>query len=530
MNQFRELKYYIDIAKRRFLYFFIPFVLAAVGAVVVVLALPSVYQSRALILVESQQIPEDLVRSTVTALADERLQVIEQRIKTRDNVLSIAEKFGLFKNKPGLTKSDLVDLVRERIFINQVQLNMSGRKNSKDRLTVAFTVGYEDENPQMAARVANELVTVVLAEDVKARTGRASETTAFLEGEAKRLADQLLAVENQMAEFRQKNADSLPDRLQFNMQLLEKTEANMAGIERDLASIEEQKRLLSFEQEVKSGGITTVPGSRADLQKRINDLKSEIATKSSIYADSHPEMRLMRKALAGLEVELAKVEKSVDLASTDPNSPENEQLTLDAKVILQKQKVLDDRATYLKSQREQLIKTADDLKQIIARTTEISATLATLERQQTNTQKALDEINEKYSQARLGERLEENQQAERFEVIEQPITPQEPSRPQRPKLMALGVALAGALGAGIAFAAETLDSTIRSSGDFESRLNQRPYVVIPYIPTEAERRKSRRRIWLYLVAMLAVVAIALLLVHLLYMPLDILWYKIIDRL
>ena len=40
---------------------------------------PAIYQAEAKILVESQQIPDDLARSTVTADAGERLQLIQQR-------------------------------------------------------------------------------------------------------------------------------------------------------------------------------------------------------------------------------------------------------------------------------------------------------------------------------------------------------------------------------------------------------------------------------------------------------------------
>ena len=58
--------------------------------------LPPVYQSTARILVESQQIPDDLARSTVTASAAERLQLIEQRLMTRENLLSVAARLDLF--------------------------------------------------------------------------------------------------------------------------------------------------------------------------------------------------------------------------------------------------------------------------------------------------------------------------------------------------------------------------------------------------------------------------------------------------
>jgi len=58
--------------------------------------LPPVYEASAKILVESQLIPIDLAQPTVTANALERVQAIEQRLMTRDNLLDIVRKFDLF--------------------------------------------------------------------------------------------------------------------------------------------------------------------------------------------------------------------------------------------------------------------------------------------------------------------------------------------------------------------------------------------------------------------------------------------------
>jgi polysaccharide biosynthesis transport protein len=55
----------------------------------------------------------------------------------------------------------------------------------------------------------------------------------------------------------------------------------------------------------------------------------------------------------------------------------------------------------------------------------------------------LEELNSKLNEARLGERLEQDKQAERFEVIEQPITPTDPIKPNRPMILMGGLGLAG---------------------------------------------------------------------------------------
>src|SRR5262245_13526491 len=60
------------------------------------LGLPSYYRSRAVILIEQQEIPQDLVRSLVTSYADQRVQSISQRVLTNGNLSEIIQKYDLY--------------------------------------------------------------------------------------------------------------------------------------------------------------------------------------------------------------------------------------------------------------------------------------------------------------------------------------------------------------------------------------------------------------------------------------------------
>src|SRR4051794_13075992 len=88
--------HYVAVLKRRKLLLALPFIFVLTAGFIVTMMLPPIFRSEAKILVESQQIPTDLVRPTVTAGAKERIQIIEQRVMTRENLLAIVEKFQLF--------------------------------------------------------------------------------------------------------------------------------------------------------------------------------------------------------------------------------------------------------------------------------------------------------------------------------------------------------------------------------------------------------------------------------------------------
>ena len=194
-DQLLTPEYFYDVVKRRWLYFVIPFVLVfGVGAVITAL-LPATYVSEGKMLIESQEIPSDLVQPTVSTVADERVALLQQRIMVRDKLLAIAAKYQLAELakkerffgrwRPQLSSTDIVDMMRERTQIAPIKNDMPVRPGQ--RQFIAFTVSFENEVPQVARQVANELVTTILDEDVRARTNSALETTRFLERESQRL-------------------------------------------------------------------------------------------------------------------------------------------------------------------------------------------------------------------------------------------------------------------------------------------------------------------------------------------------------
>src|SRR3974390_77597 len=105
--------YYYEILKKRKFYALVPFLAVVATGTAIVMLWPPTYQAEGKILVESQQIPVDLVRPTVTATASERIATIQQRVMTRDNLLKIADKYQMYADQRAtLSRTDMLDLMR----------------------------------------------------------------------------------------------------------------------------------------------------------------------------------------------------------------------------------------------------------------------------------------------------------------------------------------------------------------------------------------------------------------------------------
>jgi len=190
-------------------------VAAVVAAIsfIVAIALPPVFRSSATILVQEQEVPPDLVRSTITSFADERIQVISQQVMTRGVLLQLIDKYQLYQKYRGrATDEEILDRMRRDIRLSTVNADISDRSSGRRvNATIAFKISYDAPDPQHAQQVANELVSLYLNENVKARQQSVAETTAFLAQEAERLAKQIAVIEASLAEFKRRNVGRLPD-------------------------------------------------------------------------------------------------------------------------------------------------------------------------------------------------------------------------------------------------------------------------------------------------------------------------------
>lgn len=532
MQQSDDIRYYLGILRRRYPYFLAAFLAVLGVTVVVAVVLPPIYRSEAKILVESQQIPSELVRSTVTGLAAERIEVTRQRITAREGLIAIADKYGLFANeRKKLSVAQLVDRMRERIFILPFDLALAGRRSREGALTIAFTVGFEYERADIAAKVANELVTLILNEDIRSRTNRAAETTQFLVRESERLQVELLKVDKTLSDFKLQFKDALPERIPFQMAALERAESNLKDIDREINGLSESKRLLELEMSLRNASLIGGTGDNGQDNpfRLIEALRSELAQKSAIYSDSHPEIKALKGRIDALEKQLGPPDaKPAEDAPLSPN--DLKKLDLNSRIVAEKMDRIERQLKLYTSQKAVIAKGVADLNAVLGQAPEVQINLALIERQREGLQKSLEEISQKLSAARLGEQLEKDQQAERFQVIEQPITPQEPVRPNRARIMTLGFFLAGLAGAGSVLGLEILNQSIRTSNDIIKALNQHPLVIIPYITTQEEGRRKIGRLVLAAILALIFAVLGLLAVHFLYMPLDQLFAKVLMRL
>ena len=512
---------YLSILKRRWLQMLVVFIILVLTAIVAAMLMPPVYQSTGTILVEAQQIPVDVIKATVTSYADERIEVIKQRVMTRDNLYRIINKYKLYPKKiDSETTSTLIDLMRQSISVNI--LNADVQNANGGRATIAFKVGFEYEKPDVAHKVANEIVTLFLDENVKARTLKATETTEFLTQEVGNLKKELESVENKVATYKQQNSDSLPEHMELYMGMLHQSELDIKEIDRDYKSTQEELRYLDVDLATASASAkkTTVKGSASqDLNKARANLEIAQAT----YKDTHPAIKALKRQIENLE------------KTSDINQDEvSDKPDLDSQLVLGKIRAqVESGKVRLNSLAQQKKSTQNKIAQLQAQVTkspQVEKGLTGMLRDYDNAKSKYEEVKSKQLNAKIAENLEQENKAERFSLIEPPIFPDKPIRPNRIKIMTLGVF--AALGSALALAGllELLEGKLRGVEAVTAVLGVRPLVIIPYIYTQLELNRKRNTTRYVLLAIGIIVIIILFAIHFLWMPLDLLLIKLMARL
>jgi polysaccharide biosynthesis transport protein len=570
----KELGDYLEIARRRKWYILIPAAILTALSTYVVMSMPSVYKSMATILIEEQEIPAELVKSTVTSYADQRIQIISQQVMTRANLWKIIEDYHLFAKRSKENSSDaLIEQLRKNIKLDMISADVVDRRSGlKTPSTIAFSLSYFGETPEQAQRVANQLTTLFLNENVKNRSQKASDTSTFLEDEAKKLNDQIADLESRLATFKQRNVGRLPELSQLNLQLRDRSEVDFTEVDRQLAAVNERKFYLEGQlaQIKPNSPIMSNTGERIlDTDERLKALRAQYVSLASTYSPLHPDVIKMRSEIDALEQSGASGDRAeeskkltklnADLASAQerytqdhPDVIKLKSMVAQAEASLSRAPMQDiqparkpENPAYITMQ-AQLEGTNSELRSLKVKQGQIKARLAEYEsrlqqapqvereyldlsRDRENAVRRYQEIKAKLSEAQVGQELEKDRKGERFSLIDPPQAPERADRPNRPLLMLIGMLFS--LGVGVAYGGvmEALDKAIRGSNALGTLLPVPVLASVPYITNTSDQSNARLSYLMNAFIAIACISTILLLLHVLWMPLDVAWFVLMRK-
>lgn len=560
--EINTLSDYLAIFRRRKHKFIIVSLFIFIVSVGLAFGLPPVYRSNATILVDQQEIPTDLVQSTISSYADERIQRISKRVMTNNNLDDVIKRYNLYAEERQteglnaarrlLTKAIKLDLVSAE----EIKLRSEGEKEA----IIAFRVSYDNQSPELAYEVTKELVSLYLEENRASRLEAAMEAADFLDNEAQEVRARIAEVEDRMAQFKKQHIGQLPEQVDLNLNLIERTERQLLQTQQEIRDLEERKIYLQSElaQIDPYNAVYSLDGEQVlSPVQRLKGLRVRYASLSGIYSSDHPDLVRMRREIQALERELGMPEDPASLAkqvrsareqlatarerysdahpdvkrlqrvvvqleaqwqqataggrgTTQPASKPDNPAYIQLKANLEASRA---ELASLKRAESELKKKLTVYEQRLTNIPQVEREYRALTREHESLLEEYDEIKDKQRTAELAESLEEGQKGERFVVLSEPQLPEDPARPNRLAILFLGVMVSFAGGVGSAAMAEAMDNAVWGRKGLTNLLNAPPLAVIPYIETTQDIRHKRWRQVLVTMGVLAAILLVAGFVH-----------------
>ena len=513
-----DFRFYFMLFLRRLHWFLLFLIIGSAIGLTLAKVLPAVYVSEARLLVESEQIPGDLASSTVRTQASEQIEIIQQRILTRDTLVDMANRLEIYGEDPGQARppddtDKLVEDMRDRI---SILTTGGGTQRGLVRATL-MGVSFEAPSAQLAATVTNELVTLILREDVSMRTRVARQTLEFFEQEVDRLDKELADRGAVILSFKEENQEALPDSLEFRRTQQAANQERLLQVERqEAALIDRRNRMVRLHEAFGPNATTPEPALTAE-QAQLQELENQLAGQLSVLSPENPRIKLLEARIEALR-EGVNTQAARSAGVTAGGQP----LTAYEVELAE----IDGELEFLADQKKVITDTLSDLRSSIEETPGNSITLETLERDYANVRVQYDQAVANKARAETGDIIEALRQGQRISIVEQAVVPAEPEKPNRMLIAAGGVSGGILLGLGMVFLLELTNKGIRRPADLTNALGITPFATLPYYRTRAERIRRRLIIFGILGFFLIGIPAGLWAIDTYIMPLD----DVMDRL
>ena len=490
----------LRIAWKRRWYIALPLIVIASTTAIVAMFLPNRYQASTSIVIIPQRVPENFVRSTVTADLSQRLSIISKQILSRTRLERIVQEFNLYERERSgsFIMEDIIERMRNRDII--LNVNASGGRDASS----AFAVSFVSPDPRIAMRVTERLASLFVQENLEDRELLADQTNSFLQVQLEEAKRKLVEKENALKEFRMRNNGVLPDQVTANLQMMQTAQLQLQGILE--SNNRDQDRLTILERNLADATTAATPVV----------MPATIANPGEPFSGSSAQqLENARAALRALELRLKPEHPDIgrakrivnELAAKAEAEALEQPLSAQTSGLLAVDRVAQSRLENLRNDIQELRQRIASGKREAARLQGIAqghaarvqaapaleAQLTELMRDYTTFQEGYTSLLRKSEDSKIAVNLERRQIGEQFRILDGARLPERPISPNRGRINLMGILAGLGVGLGLVAWLEYRDSSFKTDDDIVSTLALPVLAVIPIMTNAGERRAERRR-------------------------------------
>ena len=283
------------------------------------------YRAFAAIQVEGPQVQNPGTDSSGSSNAAQIMQSIQNRLTTRENLLLIIDRHGLFADRPNMSPDERVSELRKSIQFETIAGAPGGFGGQSSISGILITASMGD--PELAARIANDLAQSVLDMSNEGTATRARDTYAFFAGEEERIRTDIVTQEAKLATYQKNNKDSLPVLAEARQQEIAELDSELRALEQSVLELTAENARLDAQgtlretdrrrQEELLSAISLQGERREFAQKRRDDVEASLSKMPEVeqaIAALERELILLQDRYSSVSQSLAQAETALFLA------------------------------------------------------------------------------------------------------------------------------------------------------------------------------------------------------------------------
>lgn len=404
-----------------------------------VYSLPNQYQVDARVHIDTKSAIHPLLRG-LAVMPDVKQQVdlLIQTVLSRPNLKDIARRTGLdIKASTPEAEDVLMDKLANRIKIRNAGYSIN-----------LYSISFTSSSAETARAVVQQVINIMTSMALADSGADSAQAMTFLNREVEDHKAKLETLERELAKFQKENTDLMPGREDY-VTRVQTLQDELGGLREKLAIATERRALLQGQvASARVGGSRTVPPEQSqavrDLDARIEQSERNLDQMLSRYTPQYPDVLSLERDIDRLRADrvetIARLRANPERVTYGGNGDPVAQRELsDLRLeIGGLERAIERRQTRV----DALVGDADQI-------TEAQAQLAQMQRSYESTRDQYEKLLARLYSAQLSDEVERSGNGLKFNVIDPPETPAEPSGPQRALLMA--VVLVCSLGAGGVF-------------------------------------------------------------------------------
>jgi polysaccharide biosynthesis transport protein len=440
--------------------------------------IPKVYESSATVFIEKSGLMNPLIQGVGVSPTDDRLRNMRTAISSRSLVERVIKKLKLDAKIKNEGQYDALAASIQKNIVVTVRTGVGKERDEPDMFIIAF----RGDDPVVVRDIVDTVVDEFITESVKFQRTDATGAYDFINQQLTEYKKKLEDSDKVIREFRERNPHMVPQNEASIANRIENFQT--ARIDAEIRLKELKKKRESLQKQLSGEQELTVAfvSREGSPEARLNYLNNQLMLLMTKFTDDYPEVVKVKSEIEELQKQIASASKS-DRDKT--SGSETRALNPVYRQIKEELSRTDTEIESLKARFDEVVKQQNEGRAILGRMPKEQEEWSKLQRDRNVYQRVYDDLLQKLETARVSKNLELADKTTSYRIVDKPLVPRVPIKPNRVVLILLGIVLGIGCGLGVVIGLDSIDNSFKDADSIKNGLNLVVLASVPEVVTEA---------------------------------------------